>query len=89
MAHLRAFALVLAVGCVGRHQPSAFDVWSPRANPRTPTVIFADGRVYVERGIAYGAPPPGTVIPSTDPEVGSMEAPTPSGVVESNEHADR
>ena len=74
--------MVLAVGCVGRNQPSAFDVSSPRANPCRPTVVYVDGRVYVERGIAYGAPPPGTVIPSTDPEVGAMEAPTPSGVVE-------
>ncbi len=82
MKRLRAFALVLAVGCVGRNQPSAYDVWSPRANPRTPTVIYVDGHVYVEQGIAYGAPPPGTVIPATDPEVGAMERPTPSGVVE-------
>jgi hypothetical protein len=81
MARLQAFALVLAVGCVGRNQPSAFDASSPRANPRTPTVIFVDGHVYVERGVAYGAPPPGTVIPVTDPEVGPMQAPTPSGAI--------
>ena len=73
---------MLAVGCVGRNQPSAFDVSSPRADPRRRTIIYVDGHVYVERGIAYGAPPPGTVIPSTDPEVGAMEAPTPSGIVE-------
>ncbi len=82
MASLRVFALVLAVGCVGRNQPSAFDVWSPRANPRTPTVVYVDGRVYIERGVVHGAPPPGTVIPAIDPEVGAMEAPTPSSVVE-------
>jgi hypothetical protein len=74
--------MVLAVGCVGRNQPSAFDFSSPRADPRTPHIIYLDGRVYVERGIVYGAPPPDTLIPATDPEVGAMEAPTPSGVGE-------
>ena len=82
MANVRALVVVFAVGCVGRNQPSAFDRWSSRANPRTPHIVYVDGHIYVETGIAYGAPPPLTVIPATDPEVGAMKAPTPSGNVE-------
>ena len=35
-------------------------------------VVYVDGVTYVDHGVAYGDAPANTVIPATDPPVGTM-----------------
>jgi hypothetical protein len=38
-------------------------------------VVYVDGVSYVDHGVYNGPPPPDTIIPQDDPDVGPMTAP--------------
>jgi hypothetical protein len=61
------------VGCAPQIAPryAGYDGYVRHAH----RVVYVDGRAYSERGVEYGDPPPGSIIPDEDPPVGTMTRP--------------
>jgi hypothetical protein len=69
---MKMLAIVLLAalgGCATADQP-----YSPYAYHQA-RVVYVDGYSYVDHGVYNGPPPPDTIIPQDDPEVGPMTAP--------------